>query len=285
MRLAITPGAGAQGSGARCRSRMQLMPVRMKVRVANFLCSDWMGRLLAIALKDRIPFRGIKIDTADPNFSPGVKARLFWRVYESAECRFVQRHLQGTQFVIELGSSLGVISSHLATVMRDGGRLVCVEANPALRPTIERAVARIQQNKRLGVEIIQAAIVADPTQENAALMLGDETFSSTIQPPAAPVSESISVPAITLSEVVQQSDFPEYVLVSDIEGAEASFILSDNNALHLCRKMVIELHDANVGGRQIRHGDLLNSLTAMGFRVIERTGPVVVLEQRQALVS
>lgn len=115
---------------------VQRVVLWLKAHLAELLCKDWMGRVLARTLKDHVPFRGINIDTSSAVFSDRVKAQMFWRVYESAECRFVQRYLVGAQYAIELGSSLGVVSSHVASVMRDGGRLICVEANPALIPAI-----------------------------------------------------------------------------------------------------------------------------------------------------
>lgn len=258
---------------------MQRIVWRLKGRLAKVLCTDGMGRLLARVLNDRIPYRGIAIDTSDPVFSARSKAQMFWRVYESAECRFVQRHLQGTKFAIELGSSLGVVAAHLARAMADGGRLMCVEANPALLPALEAALTRMQGAKHFHVEVIHAAVVADPKQREASLVLGDETVGSKIVDPLSSDGKVVNVPAVTLSEVVERSAFPEFALVSDIEGAEISFILSDPAALRLCRRMVIELHDVSSGPRQVRSEELLQVLIANGFRLVDRRGPVVVLDQ------
>lgn len=263
----------------RYKENMHRIALWFKVRLADALCSDRMGRLLARRLNDRIPFRGIVVDTTSSAFSARVKAQLFWRTYESAECRFVKQYLQGTQFAIELGSSLGVLSTHLASVMQPGGRLLCVEANPELIPTIEATATRIEMETSLDVEVIHAAIVADPGQRNASLRLGDETVGSTIEATQVADSRSVSVPAVTLSRVVRMAGFPEYALVSDIEGAETSFILGDSEALSLCRQMVIELHDVRTVKNQIRTEELLVSLIALGFRLIARRGPVVVLEK------
>ncbi|MGI9119628.1 MAG: FkbM family methyltransferase [Acidimicrobiales bacterium] len=251
----------------------------MKTSVARALCTEAMGRALARLLHDQLPFRGLRIDTSAPVFSHRVKAQLFWRIYESAECRFVQRYLVGAQCAIELGSSLGVVSSHLANVMGVGGRLVCVEANPALIPTVKAALARFQTGKGLDVRVLHAAIGAEGTCREATLLVGDETVGSRVvgAPPAS--RRSVSVPALRLSEAVQRSAFGEYVLVSDIEGAEASFILSDRGALRSCRRMVIELHDVSCDGRQVGYGELLEALMARGFRLVDRRGPVVVLDQ------
>ena len=57
---------------------------------------------------------------------------MFWGGYEGAETRMIRSNLQASPTVVELGSSLGVTTAHIAAVMAPGGRLVCVEANPRL---------------------------------------------------------------------------------------------------------------------------------------------------------
>lgn len=256
-----------------------------KRQLAERLCADAVGRVIARSFRDRIPFRGSHIDTSSPVFTPRVKAQLFWGVYESAECRFVQAHLGGTQCAIELGSSLGVVSSLLARMMQDEGRLVCVEANPTLLPVVEAALAGIGAEKRLTTNVIHAAIVADRKQQEASLVVGAETVGSTIVDRPACRDKAVSVPAVTLSEVVEDAGFAHYVLVSDIEGAEISFILADQDALRSCRRMVIELHDSSFGSRRVESDELLGVLIDRGFRMVDRRGPVVVLDRsdREAL--
>ena len=66
---------------------------------------------------------------------------LYWGLYESAEIRFVQRYVGDDVDVVELGSSLGVVSCQIASQLSGDTRLVCVEANEEMLPTLRRNIA------------------------------------------------------------------------------------------------------------------------------------------------
>lgn len=250
----------------------------LKRRVARALCTDRVGRVIGIALGNRIPCGGLVVDTRSEVFSPRVKAQLFWRIYESAESRFVRRYLVGSQCAVELGSSLGVVSTHLASVMAGGGRLICVEANPALITTVEAALAPVARARGLNVAVVHAAIVAEGAPQEARLSVGAETVASKVVAGAAAATPTLGVPALALSELLRRHDVSDYDLLCDIEGAEVAFILGDHDALARCRRMVIELHDTTVGTSEVGAEELLQALVARGFAVVDRRGPVAVLE-------
>jgi len=83
---------------------------RIKVGIAKILTANLVGQVVAIAYANEIPCRGLRFSTADPQIHPGVKASLFWGLYESAEIRFVNAYLPRSIDVVELGSSIGVVS-------------------------------------------------------------------------------------------------------------------------------------------------------------------------------
>jgi len=88
---------------------MQAM-LSLKIAVAKFVTARLIGELVAVAYRNKIPFRGLRFSTADPQIHPRVKASLFWGLYESAEIRFVNAYLPRSIDVVELGSSIGVVS-------------------------------------------------------------------------------------------------------------------------------------------------------------------------------
>src|SRR5690349_24825010 len=69
-------------------------------------------------------------------------AAVFWGFYESAEIRLIKKYFDGHSSVIEFGSSVGVVSAHVASAMKPGHRMICVEANPSLVSSIEKNIAR-----------------------------------------------------------------------------------------------------------------------------------------------
>lgn len=128
--------SGAHGFPAASTSRVRLL--RVKKQVARVLCSPAIGNLLSKFLSDETPSRGLRVMTAEPIVMPATKASLFWGLYESAEVRFVKEHLRPDLDVIEAGSSIGVVSSHVAKRLRPGRKLICVEADHRLLGTLKR---------------------------------------------------------------------------------------------------------------------------------------------------
>jgi FkbM family methyltransferase len=244
----------------------------VKVWAARALTSPAAGRVIGTLTRHRVRHYGLRFDVSSPDFSPRVRAQMFWGIYEGAEVRMIRRHLAGSTAVLELGSSLGVTAAHLASVMAPGGRLVCVEANPFLADGLRD---RLRQNvgDRVRVERLHVAVTA--AGGTATLDVGGETFGSRVS--GVDGAGTVTVPAMTLRQIVEQTGLVEYDLVSDVEGAEAAFLLTDASALAGCRRAVLELHSAVVDGRTVTPYDLMDAAEAVGLRVVDQHGPVVAL--------
>jgi FkbM family methyltransferase len=246
----------------------------LKIRMANALASDRAGRLIGAATRNRVRHRGLLFDVRSRDFSPRVRAQMFWGLYEGAETRMIRQLLRGSDTVVELGSSLGVTAAHIAVSMVPGGRLVCVEANPDLIPGLRERTLRLSADLR--TEIIHAAItdycgrtpLAVALQNVDSHIVNSQTSERTVE-----------VPALTLREVLKRGGVSEFDLVSDIEGAEASFLLHDAAVLDGCRRAVLELHPTTSGGRAVSVSDLLNAALATGFSIVNQHGPVVALSR------
>jgi FkbM family methyltransferase len=184
--------------------------------------------------------------------------------------------LRASPTVVELGSSLGITTAHIAAVMAHSGRLVCVEANPRLIPGLsERVAPRSDQQQ---VDVIHAAVTAPATAVRRSLSFPQRRSGSRIGSPRSdePV---VQVPAMTLREILRRANVAEFDLVSDIEGAEAAFLLDDPGLLGNCRRAVIEFHDTVAGGRMVSAFDLIDAAVATGLQVIGRHGPVVAFRR------
>jgi FkbM family methyltransferase len=201
---------------------------------------------------------------------------LFFRMYESAEQRFVARHLRSDLDVVELGSSLGVVTSQIARRLRPGSRLLAVEANEALLPTIRSNVAR--NAPRASVEVVHGAIDYSGAAE-VELLPGAYSFSGRVGGEASGARAQL-VPTTTLTKLLRDRDFGDYVLVSDIEGAEAGIIAGEQDALARCRQLLCELHDTRLAGRSYSAAELSELLCLRhGFRLRDRYGNVCVFER------
>lgn len=245
--------------------RFQARLLQAKLVLARALSSRAVGEVVRLVCRNRIRNRGLAFDCT--GWDPRSVGRVAFGVHESAEIRFIRKYLRDTASAIELGGNVGVAGSHLLSVMAPSGSLISVEANPHLMPALRKTL----EVHRCGrtVQVIHAAIASDA---EAFLRVSDDDLSSQLD------EAGTKVPAIKLAEVAALAPSGEYVLLSDIEGAEATFI-SDPDALRRCSKMVIELHTSTHYGVLWSVEALLAALLAQGFHLVDRHGNVCVLER------
>ncbi len=247
----------------------------LKLRLSRIVAGHRAGQIIGAVTRQRIRHQGLWFDTRSSDFAPTVRAQMFWGGYEGAETRMIRDVLRGSSSIVELGSSLGITAAHAAAVMAPGGRLICVEANPALLPGLRERTLRRATNLR--VDIVHGAVTDHSGM--ATLTIGAETVGSRLSAAPRPTEHTVEVPAVTLRQVLRETRIREFDLISDIEGAEASFLIQDPDALSGCRRAVIELHDTVAGGRPVSVLDLANAAEVAGFGVIKRHGPVFALER------
>ncbi|MGH3401405.1 MAG: FkbM family methyltransferase [Streptosporangiaceae bacterium] len=259
-------GAGATGPGDLVTASA------LKLAAAKILAGNSAGKLIGAVTGKRIRHHGLWFDTRSEIFSPRVRAQMFWGIYESAETRAIAALLCGSRTVIELGSSLGVTSAHIAAQLGPDGRLICVEANPHLVAGLRERVT--QHRRSATVDVLHAAIAGHCGE--AFLRLGKQTTGSRLAVDSRP---GVAVPTLTLRELVRRTGVTDFDLVADIEGAEVAFLQLDPGALDRCGRIVIELHDTNAAGRPVSVADLLDAAQAAGFSVVSRRGPVVGLSR------
>jgi FkbM family methyltransferase len=236
------------------------------------------GRIIARVFHDEIPNMGCVIETRSPLVVPRIKAKLFLRGYEPVEINFVKRYLQPDRDVIDLGSSLGVVASHIGRKLNAGRRVICVEANPALLDIIRANVTR--NAPHVQVEIVSGAVEYPlDRRELVELALGfDNLVAHIVEDEVA--AQGIFVPVISLTEIIRQYAVGDYTLVSDIEGSEAGLLATDAAALTQCRQMIIELHHTVRHERIVWAEELAAELREQhGFRQIDRRGMVYVFEK------
>jgi FkbM family methyltransferase len=248
-----------------------------KVRIASALCSEFVGTIIARVLEDRIPYRGCIIGTESSRVTSGMKASIFWRFYESAEARFILRYLPRGVPVIELGASIGVVTTLLARMTAPSTRIVAVEADPELANIARRNVALNGEESR--VEVVHSAISYETAPGGMAeLCRAGDNISGRLRVDEAPgPEESLRVPATTLSRILDERQIGGYVLVSDIEGAEAELFDREREALGRCAAAVVEFHATKRGGVSVTVDEEIERARQAGFVVLARHGPVCAL--------
>jgi FkbM family methyltransferase len=260
------------------RSRLDVPPGRVRWSAAKRWITSALtsgiacGAIRALAGR-RVRFHGVDIALSDavPLKTYGL---LYWGLYESAEYRFVRDFISYSLPVIEIGAGIGAISSTIARILVPGQRLICVEANPALTPLLRQNLALHAQH--LTTEIIQAAI--DSRDGKAPFTADADNLTSSLS--RQPQRNDLEVPTFSLGSIASNHGLESgYQLVADIEGAESSFILDGGESLHHCHRMVIELHDTQVLGRQVSADMLADTVRSHGFTTRARYGNVFAFER------
>lgn len=254
---------------------------KLKQQIVKTICHPYIGRTIAFAFKDHIPNHDCVIVTDDHSITPSVKASLFWRLYESAEIEFVQQYLNPEFDVIELGSSIGVLTSHMARKLATSNRIICVEANPRLLSQIERNVRL--NSPTANITILHKAIeYSSISHTSIEFGVRERNIDSKVEINTGESASSyrVQVPIISLSEIIEKSGIGTYTLVSDIEGAEVGMLLSEDKSLQKCRQMIIELHKSRYQGQLFTISDITQLLVNRhGFSLRAKRGAVHLFER------
>jgi FkbM family methyltransferase len=247
---------------------------KIKSVIANFLESDFVGKLIGLIFQDKIPFNGTIIITKSGLITPSTKGAIFCRIYESAEVRFVKKYLKQSYDVIELGSSIGVIACQVGKRIHRKNKIICVEANPYLKEVIEE---NLKYNKVESFEIISCAINYNTENEHVNFLCGKRNVDGRLS--SSEVHGSIKLPKSTLSSILKQFSIKDFVLICDIEGSEVELLINDINSLDNCKQIIMETHNTVYKGKTFYSEDIEKLITDAGFKRIDKYGGNLVFER------
>jgi FkbM family methyltransferase len=249
---------------------------RLKQIVGPIIANPLTGRIAGWVFRNRIPHRGLTVDTSSHLVRDEIKAALLVHGYESSEYRFVRKYLPRDADVIELGGSLGIISCTICRHLDAAHRLVTVEADPRLAKILAR---NLGLNDCTAKAKIEGGAIYYGDGDRVEFGLGESSVAGRIGTHAQHL-EKISVPALTLQSILSREGFTRYSIVSDIEGIEWQVLESDRAALLGAEIIVLETHDGPEGQPW---SDLVARLrTDPEFEVLDQHGSVVVLRPRRA---
>jgi FkbM family methyltransferase len=238
----------------------------------NIICSIY-PRLIPDIRWSRYKF-GIKREGVDKSLA----AAIFWGFYEAAEIRFIHKYYSGKTDVIELGGSMGIVTSHLASIMEDNRKLIAVEANPFLAETLEANVNRYI--KRHSHFTLLNMAIAYHSSEVALHITGNSTETKAVQVVKVGENDKIIVKAIKLSEIIDQFALKMFTLVCDIEGSEIELLKYENEGLEKCVEMFIELHETTFESDVVSTEKLKEIIESVHkFKLVDRNGPVLYFKR------
>lgn len=220
-------------------------------------------------------FHGLTVRIPEDS-PPGVGNALLRRKYEMEEAQFVLTYLNPALPVIELGGSIGVVSSLVQSRLNDGVKHLVVEANPAL---IDICRENVTQRPDSCAEVINAALGYGATRLSFAI--GENIHANRLAHVDDTGKRVIEVPAITLGELLERLGHNEgYSLVCDIEGAECDLIRKEWEQVREAELVIMELHPKVYRGGQRDAEMIKESMHAAAFIEIDHINDVY-LWQRQ----
>ncbi|MFM7487021.1 MAG: FkbM family methyltransferase [Cytophagales bacterium] len=181
----------------------------------------------------------------------------------------MRKYLPERSNILELGASIGVVAS-VCFNLKHASRLLLVESNPELIPLIDK---NLILNRVKNATILNKAVTSIAT--SFWFNPGKDTVSGSISPTKTSDKASI-VEGVQLSDLIQQEKLDDFVLISDIEGSEISFILGNAEVLKKCKMIIIELHRVVYEGIEYSVDDMIDRLIKNHrFTQIDRYGSVV----------
>lgn len=219
------------------------------------------GKLVELS-GNRIKIDGLRFSVNCPQVATAHKSTLWFGRHELEERELLRRFLPADQPVVELGGGLGVVSCLANRQLSTPERHVVVEAIPSLAHLVE-------QNRDLNgcrFQVINAALAYGfPT---VTFSIHDNFVGSRLD---ADFGTSVSVPSITVAQIVDQAAFDRFSLICDIEGAEADLVAHELGLItDRAVFVLVEIHPTILGEDGANR--VVEEFTRAGFRLAERVG-------------
>lgn len=189
--------------------------------------------------------------------SVGLKIRFIIarKRYENAEAALIRQELKQGDNVIELGGALGIISKVIRNQIGKDAMHIVVEPN---KDIIE--ICKINAETS---EVVYAAIAYGT--RTVSMTTTASLLDNRVDEHTQATNTTEIIPAITLSSLVTKMNGTDFILVCDIEGAEAQLVDKDPKAFKNCRKIIMEVHDEFIKQNGYDLKDMILQLTSYGF--------------------
>jgi FkbM family methyltransferase len=220
---------------------------------------------------------GVRVPIRDSPLSPGTRRHLMRGGYETAERQLVAQLLHKGDQVLELGASIGIVSSILWKKAGPWGRVLSVEANPALRPHFERQMAA----NDLHGEWVEALccpvwgeLIPDSVRMQGFLASRDNLAGAAGDIPAKGEPGSTWR---TAEAICSQYRIEPTAMVIDLEGSEAVWCTVAPGFPQSVRTIIVEVHPRLIGAA--RAGACVQAVIEEGFRIVAIYGTVFGLRR------
>jgi FkbM family methyltransferase len=244
----------------------------LKQFIANIICANIIGKFLSLIFNYKIPsirYNKLLINCKSKYIENKTIAQIFWGIYESAEINFSNKYIPNNSIIVELGGSIGVLSSFIIKY-KNPNFITIVEPNPTLIPIIENNI-NFPNSK-----IINAAI-SNNIDENIFFNFGSDNTTGFISDVSS--NNSIAIKSINFDQLITDTIINKtFILISDIEGAEF-FVFNDfNTQFQNISLIIIELHDFYFNNFLYDVRYIYDKIINKGFLELDRHGNCFVFK-------
>ncbi|MFT6199587.1 MAG: FkbM family methyltransferase [Vicingaceae bacterium] len=234
-------------------------------KLKHFILSI-IGNLLRRVYRNKIKYGDHKICTNSDLVSNTTVALIYFNKYEKDEIKLCSKYINPKSDVVELGTSIGVVASHLQQ-NNNIKKMICVEANPYLHELLRQTFSI---NSFKETTLLEVAI----SNNNKPVY-----FSTRNSNELGKIVEhsEIKINAKSLQQIITENHVTNYSLVCDIEGAECSFIFDEE--LTGCQLAIIELHPSKWEEKHYSIKELSNLIQDKGFELLEQVNYTSVFKR------
>lgn len=256
----------------------KLLPIGIKLIIVRYISNDITGWMISKIYKNKIPHKGILIHTDFDRIQRKTVADIYFEIYERAEIDQVITYLDPEVDVVELGASIGVNSLHIRRCLSRDRKLLVVEADPGL---VDILRYNIKENGMENEVMVANYAIDYSGNEYVNFNINKSNLSGHVLDESDDVhtAAEVNVKATTLSGLLEQYEYDQYTLVSDIEGMEIPVFIEDKAALKNCQQIFLEIDGISYKNIDYSVDDIVDMICNCGFTVVERYYNCVVFSR------
>lgn len=173
-------------------------------------------------------------------------------------------HLEPGHTLYDVGSNVGFFALLGARLVGPTGAVHAFEAVPECARALERNRKR-NRFEQISVHQVAVGRRSGPVQVYQGRHPGGATISARDQP--SELVSTITVPAVTIDELVSAGDLPLPDLVKiDVEGAEADVLAGMTETMDRARPVILyELDDSDADGLEAKRHEVSQFLDPLGY--------------------
>lgn len=219
---------------------------------------------------------GTKIKVRNEPYTFGIKLSLTRRLYEGPERNLLHNKDITGENVIELGGSIGVLTSYLANKVGEKGKVISVEASERVS-----SLSRKWLEKNHNTKVFTGyAFPVSKIHNNIKIQSFDESGNSmqgivNYELKDGPVYNNSLV--YDIKKISDLTGIVPTILICDIEGSERIIVEQKPDFPLSLKFILIELHPEIYG--QTINDNIINNIEQEGFFLKDREGYVLAFER------